>query len=572
MRTDSVALAREAVAEARTLIERDYGPRYRPAEPRVYRSTAKNAQEAHEAIRPTSIERTPASLARSLDPDQARLYELVWKRTVASQMSAAVFDRMTVDIDAGQGAARLRAVGTAVAFDGFLALYDEGRDDPNGEDDGRMLPAMAKGDAPTLVAARPERHVTEPPPRYSEASLVKKLEELGIGRPSTYASILSVLQDRKYVRLERKRFVPEDRGRLVTAFLESFFKHYVEYDFTADLENRLDDVSNGTIDWKELLREFWRDFSGAVEGTRELRVKDVLEALDSLLGPHFFRADDPAVDPRACPGCGRGRLSLKLGRFGAFIGCSNYPECRYTRRLAVPEEGNGNGAESGPRELGTDPATGQPVTLRQGPYGAYVQLGAGGEGEKPKRASLPKGADPAAIDLEKALRLLALPRTVGIHPETGAPILAGLGRFGPYLKHGERYATLPAAADVLEIGLNRALDILANARERRRFGEMLRSLGEHPEDGAPVVVKSGRYGPYVQHGRTFASLPKGGEPDAVTLEDAVALLAARAARGSAGRARRAPGAKAARTKAAAKPQRKAAASMPKSTRPTSGGR
>ena len=570
MRTDSVVLAGEAITETRDLITRDFGPRYRPTEPRVYRSTAKNAQEAHEAIRPTSPERKPRDLPRSLDHDQARLYELIWKRTVASQMSAAVLDRMTVDIEAAGGAATLRAVGTAITFDGFLKLYDEGRDDPNGDDDGRMLPGMAQGDALSLVTARPEQHFTEPPPRYSEASLVKKMEELGIGRPSTYASILSVLQDREYVRLDRKRFIPEDRGRLVTAFLESFFEHYVEYGFTSDLEDRLDDVSNGKLDWKQVLRDFWRDFSGAVEGTKELRVKDVLTALDELLGPHFFRSDDPAIDPRTCPGCADGRLNLKLGRFGAFIGCANYPDCRYTRRLAVPEDGNGQAVDTGPRELGADPESGQPVSLRQGPYGTYVQLGAGGEGVKPKRASLPKGIPADTVDLDKAVRLLALPREVGLHPETATPILAGIGRFGPYLKYGDRYASLPAEEDVLEIGLNRAVDVLASSKSKRKFGEALRMLGDHPDDGAPVAIKSGRYGPYVQHGRVFASVPKGSDVETLTLAEAVALIAARAAKGGATGSRRQPAAKGTkttkRTKAAAKPK---ATAKPKAKRTTS---
>ncbi|MEX2649307.1 MAG: type I DNA topoisomerase [Alphaproteobacteria bacterium] len=557
MRTDSVVLAREAVAETREVIAKDFGATYRPAEPRLWRSTAKNAQEAHEAIRPTSLARRAARLSRALDNDQARLYELIWKRTMASQMSSAVLDRMTVDIDAGAGAAGLRATGQRVAFDGFLALYEEGRDDPEGDENGRMLPAVAEADALTLDAIRPERHMTEPPPRYTEASLVRRLEELGIGRPSTYANILSVLQDRDYVRLERKRFVPEDRGRLVTAFLESFFRRYVEYGFTAELENQLDEVSNGRVDWKEVLRAFWREFNGAVAETKELRVKDVLEALDTLLGPHFFRGDDPAVDPRRCPGCGDGRLSLKLGKFGAFIGCSNYPACRFTRRLVVADASGNGQADEGPRELGNDPATGLPVSVRQGPYGAYAQLGAAAEGAKPKRVSLPRGTTMDAVDLDRALALLALPRDVGRHPESGETISAGIGRFGPYLRLGDRYVGLPADEDVLTIGLNRAIDVIANAKPRRARGELLAELGAHPDDGEPVTIKSGRYGPYIEHRRSFASVPKGREPGTVTLDEAVALLAARKAAGP-GRGRgTARGAKPKKT-ATPKPKKKAA--------------
>ncbi|MGH6719165.1 MAG: DNA topoisomerase, partial [Alphaproteobacteria bacterium] len=567
MRTDSVALAREAVTETRAVIARDYGDRYRPAEPRAYRSTAKNAQEAHEAIRPSSPERRPRDVGRALEADQARLYELIWKRTMACQMSSAVFDRMTVDIDAGDidagdAAAALRATGQRVVFDGFLAVYEEGRDDPNGDEDDRMLPELAPGEALGLGAIRPERHMTEPPPRYTEASLVRRLEELGIGRPSTYASILSVLQDREYVRLERKRFVPEDRGRLVTAFLESFFRRYVEYNFTAELEDQLDEVSNGRADWKDVLRAFWTEFSGAVEDTRELRVKDVLDALDGLLGPHFFHSDDPTVDARRCPGCGDGRLSLKLGRYGAFIGCSGYPTCRYTRRLAVINGANG-GADDGPRDLGMDPATGQPVTLRQGPYGAYVQLGAQGDDAKPKRVSLPRGTPGETVSLDGALALLALPRAVGDHPETATPISAGIGRYGPYLRMGDRYVNLPAGEDVLTIGLNRAVDVIADARPARARGTTLAELGAHPDDGVAVAIKSGRYGPYVQHGRTFASVPKDRDAATVTLDEAIALLAARQGKGksqgkSKGRGPGKGGDKARRAKAAKPPQKRGA--------------
>src|SRR5689334_15256115 len=407
MRTDGVAIAPEAIAGARQLIGHDFGGRYLPEQPRIYKSPAKNAQEAHEAIRPTDVARKPGDVARHLDNDQRRLYELVWKRTVASQMASALLDQVSVDIADPSGRIRLHATGSVILFDGFLKLYQEDRDDAADEEEGRRLPNMREKEKLTRGAVTPNQHFTQPPPRYTEASLVKKLEELGIGRPSTYASILQVLQDRNYVRLEKRRFIPEDRGRLVTAFLTSFFERYVQYNFTADLENQLDDVSGGRTDWKELLRRFWRDFSASVAGTKDLTIKSVLDALDAELGRHFFPDDGSGRDPRLCPSCNAGRLSLKLGRFGAFIGCSNYPNCRYTRPLGI--EGNGNGeaepADTGPKILGIDPESGKPVSLRKGPYGHYVQLGEGDNGEKPKRVSLPRGVKPADVDLATALRL-----------------------------------------------------------------------------------------------------------------------------------------------------------------------
>jgi DNA topoisomerase I len=540
MRTDGVTLSGEAVGGIRQLIEQEFGADFRPGSPRVYQTKAKNAQEAHEAIRPTDVFRRPADLARQLEPEQLRLYELIWKRAVASQMSSAVLDQVTVDIAASGGRRVVcRAVGTTVVFDGFLKLYAEDRDDtPEDEEDGSRLPALKQGEAMRRGGVAPAQHFTQPPPRYTEASLVKKLEELGIGRPSTYASILQVLQDRDYVRLEKKRFVPEDRGRLVTAFLESFFRRYVEYNFTADLENQLDDVSDGRIDWKKVLRDFWQQFSAAVAGTADLKVSDVLKALDEELGPHFFPADGSARDPRLCPVCNAGRLSLKLGKFGAFIGCSNYPECRYTRPLAV-ESGNGEStadaadAEAAERLLGTDPASGLPVLVRKGPWGHYIQLGnAEKGGEKPKRVSLAKGMKPTDLDLETALRLLALPRELGKHPETGEMIGAGIGRFGPYLKHGRIYKNLGPEDDVLTIGLNRAVVLLGEAKGGGRAArEPLRVLGDHPEDGAPVAIYRGRFGPYVSHGGVYASLPRTATVEEMTLEGALELLAAQKAKG-----------------------------------------
>jgi DNA topoisomerase-1 len=529
MRTDGVAIAGEAIVAARRLIGNEFGPRYVPSEPRVYRSPAKNAQEAHEAIRPTDIDRKPGDIAADLDPDQRRLYELIWKRTVASQMASALLEQVTADIADPTMRLRLRANGSVVIFDGFFALYQEDRDDTADEEgEGRRLPAMRKSERLERGAVEPKQHFTQPPPRYTEASLVKKLEELGIGRPSTYASILQVLQDRDYVRLEKRRFIPEDRGRLVTAFLTNFFERYVEYGFTADLENQLDDVSGGRTDWKEVLRNFWRDFSAAVDGTKELTISQVLAALDAELGRHFFPDDASGRDPRLCPGCGAGRLSIKLGKFGAFIGCSDYPNCRYTRALAL--EGEAEEIAAADTLLGTDPASGLPIFVKKGPYGHYVQLGPDGE-HKPKRVALPRSAKPADIDLDAALRLLALPRELGRHPETGETIVAGIGRFGAYIKHGTTFKSLAPDDDVLTIGLNRAVVLLAEpAAERRGGPQLVRELGEHPEGGV-VGLYRGRYGPFVSHDRVFASLPRAADPDIFLLEQAVLLLTAQRQKG-----------------------------------------
>src|SRR6201993_25537 len=437
-------------------------------------------------------------------------------------MASALLEQVAVDIADAAGRLRLRANGSVILFDGFLTLYQEDRDDTADEEgEGGRLPAMRQAERLARSAGTPDQHFTQPPPRYSEASLVKKLEELGIGRPSTYASILEVLQDRAYVRLEKRRFVPEDRGRLVTAFLTSFFERYIEYNFTADLENQLDDVSGGRIDWKEVLRNFWRDFSAAIDGTRELTITQVLAALDEALGPPFFPNGDSGHDPRLCPVCGAGRLSLKLGKFGAFIGCSNYPNCRYTRALAIESDGESTAPETA---LGADPGTGLPITLKKGPYGHYVQLGEGNGEFKPKRVALPRSLSPADVDLETALRLLALPRELGRHPETGETIVAGIGRFGPYIKHGSVFKSLAPDDDVLTIGVNRAVVLLAEPVGQRRPGpRLLRELGEHP-DGGTVAIYAGRYGPYVSHDGVFASLPRTADPDTFSFEQAVTLL------------------------------------------------
>ncbi len=534
MRTDGVDLAPEAIASARNVIGKEFGANYVPKASRKYTVKAKNAQEAHEAIRPTDLARLPKLIALGLEPDQRRLYELIWTRTVASQMESAELERTTANIAAHAGTRTidLRATGQVVRFDGFLKLYQEGRDDEEDEDGGR-LPAMAKGDALAKDKIAADQHFTEPPPRFTEATLIKRMEELGIGRPSTYASTLAVLRERDYVRLDKKRLIPEDKGRLVTAFLESFFTRYVGYDFTAALEEKLDLVSNHELDWKQVLRDFWADFSGALAGIKDLRTTQVLDSLNELLGPHIFPAKEDGSNPRACPSCGTGLLSLKLGKFGAFIGCSNYPECKFTRTLAsTSADGAANGEPAGAGILGQDPATGDEISLRDGRFGAYVQQG---EGEKPKRVSLPKNIDSSDLTLAQAIGLLSLPREIARHPETKEPILAGIGRFGPYVQHGKTYASIGKDDDILSIGENRAIDLIV-AKESgltgRRFGDAAsapaRVLGEHPE-GGKVVVKVGRYGPYVNYGKINATLPADADATTLTLEDAIALVAAKAA-------------------------------------------
>lgn len=558
MRTDGIQMAQEAIADARRVIETDFGAPYLPEKPRYYKNNVKNAQEAHEAIRPTQLTRRPSAVAAYLNKDQMRLYELIWKRALASQMQNAEIDKVAVDCPSRDGKIVMRATGQTVAFDGFLKVYREDPDDDE-EEGNTLLPPMETGDALEQKAVRPEQHFTQPPPRYTEASLVKKLEELGIGRPSTYASILSVLQDRQYVRLEKRRFVPEDRGRIVTAFMENFFNKYVRYDFTADLENSLDDISAGKLNWKELLRAFWDSFSATVKEVEPLSITDVLRTLEDALSEHLF----PTEQDRICPECGAtkgGRLSLKIGKFGAFIGCSNYPECRYTRPFGgeVSDDAKKEG-DNDPKELGTDPKTNETVFLRNGPYGPYVQLGKDApkakKGEKSaapaaKRVSLPRSLPADSLTLDQALGLLALPRVLGTNPDTGAEISVGIGRFGPYVKTGSTFKSLTASDDVLSIGLARALELLANVKPKTPAKE----IGAHPADGKPVTLNVGRFGPYVKHGSLMASLPKTmrDENRDPTLEEAVVLLAAKAEKSG-----KAPAAKKAQTKKT--PAKKAAA-------------
>jgi DNA topoisomerase I len=585
MRTDGVTIIPEAINSIRGMIAREYSQRYVAPFVREYKTKAKNAQEAHEAVRPTDVTRRPQDVAKHLDRDQARLYELIWKRTVASQMASAELEQTTADIEVKGRDGKsytLRATGSIVQFEGFLKVYEEGRDDrvrmvDKGkedhaeDDDSRRLPPLAQGDRVTDRKIEAEQHFTQPPPRYSEATLVKRMEELGIGRPSTYASTLAVLQERDYVRIDKKRLIPEDKGRLVTAFLESFFKRYVEYDFTADLEEKLDLISDGKLEYKDVLRDFWRNFMAAVDEIKDLRVGEVLEALNEILGPHIFPPRAEGGDPRQCPNCGEGRLSLKVsGKYGAFIGCSRYPDCRYTRQLTQPADGPAEASTPDGKLLGHDPDTGLPVTLRTGRFGPYVQLGDAGKDkdEKPKRSSIPAGVDANGVTLEYALQLLSLPRLIGNHPETGKPITAGLGRYGPFVLHDGTYANLPSIEEVFTVGINRAVVLLAEkkaggkSRFQRAAPTVLKELGDHPSEGGKVQVLSGRYGPYVKHGDTNATLPRGKEPAALTMDEAVQLIAERVAKGpSKPKGRRDRNGKA-KTDEAAPPKSKAAAKAP----------
>ncbi|OOY27663.1 DNA topoisomerase I [Thioclava sp. L04-15] len=550
MRTDGIDMAPEAVMSARDAIKDKFGEQYLPKSPRMYKNKAKNAQEAHECIRPTDMSKSPDRL--KLPDDQWKLYDLIWKRTIASQMEAARFERTTVLVGSADEQVELRATGSVVTFDGFLKVYDQGRDDDEGEDSNR-LPQIMEGEEAKKGQITPEQHFTQPPPRYTEATLVKRMEELGIGRPSTYASIVTTIQDRGYVRKDKNRLIPEDTGRLVTAFLSNYFKRYVEYDFTADLEDQLDDISAGDRDYKEVLKRFWRDFSAALEETSELRITEVLDKIDEVLAPHLYPPRPDGSDPRICPLCGNGKLHLKTARSGgAFIGCGNYPECRFTRPLSAPDGDDEVQALDG-KVLGYD--EGQAITLRVGRFGPYVQKGEPTEDQpKPPRASLPKGWKPEEIDLEKALMLLSLPREIGPHPDDGELVEAGIGRYGPYVKHGRIYANLPEVDEVFTIGMNRAVEVIAQKAAkgagRGAAAKPLKELGEHPE-GGPVQVMPGRYGPYVKWGKVNATLPKDMEPEAVTMEDALPLIEAKAAKKGGAKKKAAPK-KAAAKKPAAK--------------------
>jgi DNA topoisomerase-1 len=553
MRTDGVQMDGSAISDARKAITERYAANYVPDKPRQYQTKAKNAQEAHEAIRPTDFRRDHAGSG-----DHARLYELVWKRAMASQMASAQMERTTIDLADGTGRHGLRATGQVVLFPGYLALYEEGRDD-EGDEESRRLPRLRDGDVPAKREVSAEQHFTQPPPRFSEASLVKRLEELGIGRPSTYASIIQTLKDRDYVRVEKNRFFAEESGRLVTAFLERFFEKYVSFDFTAGLEDELDEISGGRAQWQKVLEAFWRDFKPRTAEVMEFKPSEVTQQLDQFLAPYLFPDKADGGDPRLCPNCGLGQLSLRGGRFGAFIACSNYPECKYTRRLA--QAGAADGEDSGPESLGKDPETGLEVERKAGRFGPYIQLG---EGKDAKRASIPKDIE---LDLDWALKLLSLPREIGAHPESGNMITASIGRYGPYLAHDGKYARLQSTAEVFETGMNAAVVKLAEAaanggRPARGSREPLKVLGTHPRTELEIKLMEGRYGAYVTDGTTNATLPKTIDKDQLTLEEAAQLIDTRAAAAPAGGkgkrgAKKAPAKKAAAKKAPAK--KKAAA-------------
>ncbi|WP_051329038.1 type I DNA topoisomerase [Geminicoccus roseus] len=550
MRTDSVALSGDAIGQCRRWIEKRFSERYLPEKPRTFKTKTKNAQEAHEAIRPTDVFRTPQEIGKFLDDDQRRLYELIWKRTVACQMAAAVLDRVTAEIEAVDGSVGLRATGQTVTFPGFLELYQEGRDDPSADDDddSRLLPPMVQGEPVGREKVEPAQHFTEPPPRFTEASLVKRMEELGIGRPSTYASILSVLQARQYVRLEQKRFVPESRGRIVIAFLTSFFDQYVQPDFTAKLEDQLDDVASGEIDWKAVLRAFWDPFKARIEDVKERRVAEVIDALNDALATRLFPPREDGSNPRICPTCGTGQLSLKIGKFGAFVGCSNYPECRFTRQLDVPADEAA--AESQDRLLGVDPDSAEEVWLKVGRFGPYVQRGSG---DTLKRSSLPPNLKPDDLDLDRAIQLLALPREIGTDPETGKPITAGINRFGPFVHLDKRFVRLGPDEDVLTVGMNRAMALLAEppANARRAAAAPLKEVGVHPDNDQPIQLFAGRFGPYVKCGDVNASLPKSLAAEQLDLATAIRLIDERAAKGPGKKPKRGAAKKAAPAKKAA---------------------
>ncbi len=527
MRTDGIDMAPEAVMATRDAIKNRYGDDYVPKSPRMYKNKAKNAQEAHECIRPTDMTKDAGALKIS-DADQRKLYDLIWKRTIACQMEAARLERTTAEIGSADGQVGLRATGQVVLFDGFLRVYEEGRDDSVLDDDDKRLPQLMQGEGVAKNAVTPEQHFTQAPPRYTEATLVKRMEELGIGRPSTYASIVSTIQEREYVRKEQNRLFPEDKGRIVTIFLLNFFKKYVEYDFTAALENQLDNVSAGEQDYKEVLHKFWRDFSAAISETSELRITEVLDVLDDALAPQLYPPREDGSDPRICPQCGNGQLHLKSSRTGGFVGCGNYPECTFTRPLS------GDADDNGDMVLGED--NGDIITVKTGRFGPYVQRGeATKEAPKPPRASLPKGWTKGDMDLDKALQLLNLPREIGPHPEDGVMIEAGIGRYGPFIKHGSTYANIKDVDEVFTIGMNRAMEELAKKATRgggatRAAAKPLKELGEHPTEGGAVNVMDGRYGPYIKFGKINATLPKGVEPGDVTMDMAVQLIAEKAAK------------------------------------------
>lgn len=535
MRTDGIDMAPEAVTMARDAIKNRYGANYIPPNPRVYKNKAKNAQEAHECIRPTDMTMDADSL-KIIDGDQRKLYDLIWKRTLACQMEGARLERTAVEIGSDDGQIGLRATGQVILFDGFLRIYEEGRDDEVIEDEDKRLPQLNESEKADKRSVKPEQHFTQPPPRFTEATLVKRMEELGIGRPSTYASIVTTIQDRGYVSRDRNRLVPEDKGRLVIAFLENYFRRYVGYGFTAELEAQLDDVSAGDRDYKDVLGRFWQDFSASIAETSELRITEVLEKINEVFEPHLFPANEDGTNPRLCPNCNLGKLSMRTARSGgAFIGCSNYPECRYTRAFGPPGSEDESGIPPEGKLLGED--TEDQIYAFKGRFGPYVQRGQVTEdNKKPPRQSIPKEWPPTEVNLEQAVRLLSLPREIGPHPEDGIMVWANIGRYGPYLKHAESTsnrggtnANLENIEEVFTVGMNRAVQLLAEKIASRggrgASATALHELGEHPTEGGPVSVMKGKYGPYIKWEKINATIPKDLEPENVTMDMAIQLIA-----------------------------------------------
>lgn len=528
MRTDGIDMAPEAVMATREEIKKRYGDKYVPQSPRMYKNKAKNAQEAHECIRPTDIS-NDASKSKILDIDQKKLYDLIWKRTISCQMEAAKLERTAVDITSEDQQIIFRANGQVIIFDGFLKVYEEGRDDTEKKDDANSLPKLLSDEQLEKLEVTKEQHFTQPPPRYTEATLVKKMEELGIGRPSTYASIVTTIQEREYVRKEKNRLSPEDKGRIVTIFLLNFFKKYIEYDFTAGLEEKLDIISAGKLDYTNVLKDFWQDFSLAISETSELRITQVLDVLDEALSPQLYPNTEDGTDPRLCPKCKSGKLHLKSSKTGGFVGCGNYPECKFTRPIS------GDSGDNADRTLGED--QGDLIQVKSGRFGPYIQRGeVSEETPKPQRASLPKGWEASEIDLLKALQLLELPREIGKHPEDGEAVEAGIGRYGPFVKHGRLYANIKEVDEVFTIGMNRAVEVLALKASSTGRGSAtakpLKELGEHPDGGGPVNVMDGKYGPYVKWGKINATLPKDVEPTSVDLETAMMLISEKSKKGT----------------------------------------
>jgi len=520
MRTDSVVMSNEAISQIRNFVTNNYGANYLPDSPRIYKSKAKNAQEAHECIRPTNINLTPKDIKQYITAEEYKLYEIIWQRAVSSQMASAVIDQVAIDITNQDKNIVLRANGSTIKFPGMFKVYQEAKDDDKDEEKETILPTMNEGDSLNLNKVEKTQHFTSPPPRYTEASLVKKLEELGIGRPSTYASIIKVLQDRDYVILDKKRFNPHDRGRIVSIFLEKYFNQYVEYDFTADLENQLDEISDGKLDWRDVLRKFWETFKKLCDDTVGKSNREVIDVLDEALGPHFFPPKGEDKD-RKCPSCDNGRIGLKVGKFGGFVGCSNYPECKYTIQFNQITDSK-NGVPTGPKEIGIYPETGEMITIRKGPYGTYMQVGEGTDEKKPKRVSIPKNFNPEEIGLNTAIQLLALPRKLGFHPENNLTVSAGIGMYGPYILHNKKYKALEKTDNILDIDLERALELIA--KPTVRGNATLKNFGEHPEEKKHITLHEGKYGAYVKCGKINASLRGEQTIDNIKLEEAIELI------------------------------------------------